>query len=82
MHPEVEATPLPPEAFHKGQVVFDAVYNPPTTRFLHEAAACGACPVSGVEMFIAQAAKQFELWTGVPAPTDVMRRALIEYLED
>ena len=46
------------------------------------AAEQGACTVSGVEMFIAQAARQFELWTGEPAPIDVMRRALTDHLED
>jgi len=82
MHPNADETPIPPDAFRPGQVVFDAVYNPARTRFLREAAEQGACTVSGVEMFIAQAARQFELWTGESAPIDVMRRALIDHLED
>ena len=47
-------------------VVFDAVYTPMVTRLLREAQAVGATPVSGVEMFVRQAAKQFELFTKLP----------------
>jgi shikimate 5-dehydrogenase len=54
--------------------VFDAVYNPPITRLLADAAAAGAQTVGGIEMFVRQAAAQFEAWTGKSAPAELMRR--------
>lgn len=61
-------------------LVFDTVYNPATTRLLSEATAAGARTVGGVEMFLRQAAAQFEGWTGRPPQKDVMRRALASRL--
>ncbi len=59
-----------------GQIVFDLVYARDKTDLLAEAEAHGALVVSGVEMLIWQAAASFELWTGTPAPLDVMRDAV------
>lgn len=53
------------EALKGYGVVFDAVYTPMETRLLREAALEGATTVSGVEMFVGQAAQQFELFTGL-----------------
>ncbi len=75
MSPNVEESPFgqdtPP--FRAGDLVFDAVYNPMETRLLRQATAAGARTIGGVEMFVRQAAAQFEAWTGRPAPTQVMR---------
>ncbi len=57
-------------------LVFDTIYNPPRTRLLREAEAAGCDTISGVEMFVRQAAAQFTLWTGHPAPLDVFRAVL------
>jgi shikimate 5-dehydrogenase len=57
-------------------VVFDTVYNPMKTRLLRQAEEAGARTIGGVEMFVRQAAAQFEAWTGVKAPADVMRRVV------
>jgi shikimate dehydrogenase len=54
----------------------DIVYNPGETRLLKESKAAGCRTIPGLEMFLHQAAAQFELWTNQPAPTDVMRRVL------
>ena len=54
-------------------LVFDTVYNPLETKLLTVAKHHGARTAGGIEMFIRQAAGQFALWTGVSAPTDVMR---------
>jgi 3-dehydroquinate dehydratase/shikimate dehydrogenase len=75
MHPKVDESPLgeaPPE-FSADTLVFDTVYNPPITRLLAQAKAAGAQTVGGIEMFVRQAAAQFEAWTGKTAPRDVMR---------
>ena len=76
MSPNIEASLVPARLFRKGQVVFDAVYTPRKTRLLRQAEEAGAITVSGLGMFANQAAIQFELWTGRPAPTEVMLKAL------
>ena len=60
----VDETPCPKEAIKKsGAVVcFDAVYNPLETRLLREAKECGLTVASGLDMFVGQAARQFELF--------------------
>jgi len=73
MHPNVNETPLSKQALKSYAVVFDAVYTPKETRLLREAAECGATVVSGLEMFIRQAMGQFEHFTGMPAPDNLMR---------
>ena len=60
-------------AFLGHLTVFDLVYNPLETRLLHHARQSGANAVGGLEMFIWQGALAFELWTGEPAPVEVMR---------
>jgi shikimate dehydrogenase len=76
MHPHEEATLVPREHLDPRLTVFDAVYNPRRTRLLRDAEHAGCRIVEGMEMFLGQAAVQFELWTGQPAPLDVMRRVL------
>ncbi|MEM7622794.1 MAG: hypothetical protein AAF235_06275, partial [Planctomycetota bacterium] len=50
---------------------FDTVYNPVETPLIREARAHGYPTIDGVEMFVRQAAEQFTLWTGNPAPIDL-----------
>ena len=50
------------------------------TRLLGQAEAAGAKTIGGVEMFVRQAAAQFEAWTGSPAPADVMRKVVEQRL--
>jgi 3-dehydroquinate dehydratase/shikimate dehydrogenase len=57
-------------------VVFDTVYNPENTLLVKEARAAGCRTVTGVEMFVRQAAIQFRIWNGVEPPHQVMRDAL------
>jgi 3-dehydroquinate dehydratase/shikimate dehydrogenase len=82
MHPNVDASPLgdAPPALTPDTLVFDTVYNPPGTRLLRQAEAAGARTVGGIEMFVRQAAAQFEAWTGLPAPRDAMRRVVEQRL--
>jgi len=68
MYPNVDASPV--EGPIRADVVFDMVYNPATTALLRQAAAQNKKTVSGVAMFLAQAARQFEIWTGQPAPAE------------
>ncbi len=76
MHPDVNATPFDKEHFRPYMVVFDTVYNPENTLFIKEARSLGCRVVTGVEMFVRQAAIQFRIWHGVEPPHAVMRDAL------
>jgi shikimate dehydrogenase len=57
-----------------GQTLVDLPYPPTATARAAEAA--GARVVDGLDVLVAQGAASFELWTGVPAPVDVMRAAV------
>jgi len=81
MHPNVDASVIPPELFRPEQVVFDIVYTPLETKLLADARSRGLRVIPGVEMFINQAALQFERFTGVDAPVEVMRRVVMEHLQ-
>jgi len=85
----VHATPLgmvprSGECFFSGRIpaklVFDMVYNPLETLLLRKAKSQGAECVNGLEMFIEQAVRQFEIFTGESAPRAVMERAALEAL--
>jgi len=52
--------------------VFDMIYDPAETQLLKFAKQRGAQIIPGIEMFVHQAARQFEIWTGKPAPQDDM----------
>ncbi|KAL2234365.1 UNVERIFIED_CONTAM: Bifunctional 3-dehydroquinate dehydratase/shikimate dehydrogenase, chloroplastic, partial [Sesamum indicum] len=64
MHPNTDRIHVAEETLRDYKLVFDAVYTPRKTRLLKEAEAAGAIVVSGVEMFLRQAAAQFSLFTG------------------
>ena len=77
-------TPRAGECFFSGRIpaklVFDMVYNPLETLLLRKARSQGAECISGLEMFIEQAARQFTIFTGESAPRAVMERAALEAL--
>jgi len=79
MHPNVDSSPI--ASLPGGvRVVFDTIYNPLKTRLLVQSSHQGARTVSGLEMFVNQAAEQFEAWTQIPAPRSVMRDVIVERL--
>jgi 3-dehydroquinate dehydratase/shikimate dehydrogenase len=57
-------------------LVFDMVYNPLETPLLKLARQRGLHVISGLEMFVQQGARQFEIWTGKPAPEAEMQRVV------
>src|ERR1700735_2465920 len=61
--------------------VFDMIYDPAETRFLKLAKERGAQIIPGLQMFVHQAARQFEIWTGKPAPWDEMLRVVLRALQ-
>ncbi len=78
MHPRVD------ESFFEDRVpadlVFDMVYNPRETKLLKLAAAQGCEVIPGLQMFVEQAVRQFEIFTGEAAPRSVMEKAAAEAL--
>ncbi|MBN1515169.1 shikimate dehydrogenase [Candidatus Sumerlaeota bacterium] len=81
MHPKEGASLIPAELFRPGQVVFDIVYTPLETKLLADAKSRGLQTISGVEMFVNQAALQFERFANADAPVEVMRRVVMERLQ-
>ncbi len=57
-------------------LIFDLVYTPLETPLLKLAKARGLVAISGLEMFVQQGARQFEIWTGKPAPEAEMLRVV------
>jgi shikimate dehydrogenase len=81
MYPYSDVPPvIPPEWLHPGQVVCDLTYNPLDTVLLKAARSRGAQTVDGTGMLVHQGAIAFEIWTGRPAPVDIMRAALMQAL--
>jgi 3-dehydroquinate dehydratase/shikimate dehydrogenase len=76
MHPNVDESPLHGSFLRPGMVVFDTVYTPETTMLIREAKARGAQVITGVELFIRQAGAQFELFTGIQPPLEMMGKVL------
>jgi 3-dehydroquinate dehydratase/shikimate dehydrogenase len=76
MHPNVDESPFNKTNLKSNMVVFDTVYNPESTLLLKDARSHGCRIVTGVEMFIKQAAIQFWLFTGQEASETRMRETL------
>jgi 3-dehydroquinate dehydratase/shikimate dehydrogenase len=79
MFPAVERSPLTSRELNC-RLVFDLIYRPVETELLKLAARRGIETVSGLEMFLAQGAAQWEIWTGERAPAAAMRRAVLNAL--
>ena len=83
----VHATPVKDELLfepRQGQTVIDLAYRAEGGETAHAAAAraAGCDLVDGLDVLVAQGAASFALWTGVPAPVEVMRAAIRPQLEE
>lgn len=76
MFPEMNASPFEEHWLNEGMVVFDTIYNPENTLLLKHAKQRECYTVSGLEMFIRQAAAQFQYFTGQEASLDELRTTL------
>lgn len=72
--PATDALPVDRLALD-GEIVFDLVYAPAETALMRAARAAGCLAIGGIEMLVAQAERQFELWTGQRPPAGLMRAA-------
>jgi 3-dehydroquinate dehydratase/shikimate dehydrogenase len=75
MFPMLDVAPF--QGAIPADVVLDMVYNPPITRLLRSARDQGKTVIQGTTMFLAQAARQFEIWTGHGAPSEIFEEKLI-----
>ena len=69
-----DISPIPAEILGRDLLVFDLIYK--QTRLLRDAASAGCTTSDGEIMLLNQGAAAFTLWTGQPAPLDVMHEAL------
>ena len=76
--PNEQGTPLERQQIPPTALVNDLVYNPLETPLLRAAAQAGAQVLGGIHMLVHQGAASFEMWTGRPAPVEVMLRAAVE----
>ena len=76
MHPNVDESPYGKGCLKPSLLVFDTVYNPESTLLVKEAREHGCRVVTGVEMFVRQAALQYLLFTGEEPPNQLMRETL------
>lgn len=82
LSPDVDGCPVKEDtAFRSEQVVVDLIYTPLQTRLLGLAARSGARTISGLEMFLHQGARSFELWLGQRMPVDTLRPVIVNELE-
>jgi len=69
-------SPVASAALHRRLLVMDMIYEPRETALLRDARARGCRVLGGLAMLAYQGARAFEIWTGRPAPVDVMREAV------
>jgi 3-dehydroquinate dehydratase/shikimate dehydrogenase len=76
MFPEMDASPFKKENLDARTLVFDTVYNPEQTLLIRNAKAAGCPVITGLSMFVRQAAYQYRLFTGLEPPIEAMTKAL------
>jgi 3-dehydroquinate dehydratase / shikimate dehydrogenase len=76
MHPNVDESPMHPSFLKPGLTVFESVYTPEQTLLVKEARSRGCHVITGVDMFVRQAALQFRLFTGQEPPLEVMQKVV------
>ncbi|QDV84453.1 shikimate dehydrogenase [Planctomycetes bacterium TBK1r] len=76
MHPDVDKSPFKASALNQFMVVFDTVYNPENTLLVKYAKRAQCRIITGIDMFVRQAAYQFKLFTGKDAPAMLLRKTI------
>ena len=81
MYPNINTQPLiDTKDINENMVVMDLIYNPKETVLLKEAKKQGAKTINGLGMLVYQGAISFEIWTGIKPDVRIMKRALMEVL--
>lgn len=68
---------LPLESLKESAVVYDLVYKPAFTKLVEEARKKGHKASGGLSMLLYQGAQSFEIWTGIDAPVEAMKKAIL-----
>ena len=76
MFPDVDESPFDSTRLDDSTIVFDTVYNPELTMFIRRARDQGCHIITGIDMFVGQAAYQYKLFSGLEPPVETMRKAL------
>jgi 3-dehydroquinate dehydratase/shikimate dehydrogenase len=76
MFPDMDETPFEGSWLDSRTVVFDTIYNPEQTLLIKQARKAQCETLTGVDMFVRQAAQQYQLFTGRPADLELMRAEL------
>jgi len=76
MHPNTDESPIHNSFLRPGIVVFETIYAPENTLLVKQARERGCTVLTGVDMFVRQAALQFKLFTGKEPPVDLMNRVV------
>lgn len=77
LYPDTNIPDINYDTLKSTTVVCDIIPNPLHTRFMAKAQACGCKTLDGFSMLINQAAVSFKLWTGIDAPVEIMKMAMI-----
>lgn len=78
MHPDVDASPFDSTALNQYMVVFDTVYNPENTLLIKQARRMQCRTITGLDMFVRQAAYQYQIFTGKEPPVELLRKSIRE----
>jgi shikimate dehydrogenase len=84
MYPQSQQSPLDEDlvkSIQPGAIVYDLIYTPRPTKLLIQSQQQGALIIDGLEMLINQGAIALEIWLQQPVPVEVMRQALLNYLQ-
>jgi 3-dehydroquinate dehydratase/shikimate dehydrogenase len=76
MHPDVDHSPFDAESLNQFVAVFDTVYNPENTLLIKQAKKADCRIITGIDMFVRQAAYQYKLFTGKDGPSELMRQTI------
>lgn len=83
MFPKIEDSVLNERDAHlvEGKICYDLIYNPVMSSFLRIADQAGSVIINGLDMFVQQGNRSFELWTGKTFPSELIKEELIRYFE-
>ena len=76
MHPDVDHSPFDASSLNQFVAVFDTVYNPENTLLIKQAKQAECRIITGIDMFVRQAAYQYKLFTGKTGPSELMRKTI------
>lgn len=68
------------KSFNQDGIVYDIIYNPIKTKLIKDAINLGIRTINGLDMLVFQAAKAFEIWTGLSPDVKLMKIAALEHM--